>query len=133
MFYKPFYITFIIITTLLFSFQKSKAGVCLIAKQSGYNVPETLSNSPIHATRAINDMLTNSNDDDDDETSSKTKHRLPKITVSLNHKFNTSKQAIQALFKFNDGGFTYLKGKYYSPNSLFFKTSISIALCCLKI
>ncbi len=130
MFCKPIYIAFSFFICLLFTSQKSNGAGNFIS--SGYKTIENVSKSPIDNPYAkANDLLMDI-DDDDDETSSKTKHRLSKTSFTLVNKFKTSKQILASanstVFNFNH----YPANRYFNvPHCA--KTSISLAICCLRI
>jgi hypothetical protein len=133
-FNRPFYTTLLIFTALFFLFQKSNAGINVVAR-SHYNIPQTFSKANDRvAQQIVNDILTNSNDEDsDDETSSKTKHRLPKITMPHDSKFNSARLLVSSLIRFNSSLFSGSANRSRFAAFLFYKTSISIAIRCLRL
>ncbi|MBA2612086.1 MAG: hypothetical protein H0U95_08950 [Bacteroidetes bacterium] len=80
------------------------------------------------------DFLINLEDDkdDDDETSSRSKHKLLKNTISFNHKLNAFYQSgpLNKLCVFF--GMQANRKSFYN-SFRFSKTTMSIAICCLKI
>ena len=100
---------------------------------SKYKVQSNFTKKPTqNSNTRMLDLLINLDDKDDDETSSKSKQKTSKAALAFKNKFNSSNH-FNFLFEDPTLRLSNSTGKFYPANSLFSKTSISIAICCLKI
>src|SRR6202007_2029917 len=128
---RTYFVFFIVISLLLFSTKKSKAHSIVNSK---YKIHSNFLKKPTqNSNTRILDFLINLDDRDYDETTSKSKHKTSKVTLTLNNKFNRFSNTILSASKFDIYYSSDNIRNNYSINSLFVKTTISIAICCLKI
>jgi len=134
--FRKTYILFFFVALLLVSFQKTQAATRPVQARSTHQSPDNISHlhNPV-TQQIIEDILTDSSDDEgDDETSSKSKHRTPKIATPYPIKYDALVQhAVLLLFDPFSLRTSAVENKYSGLFHHFSKTSISIAICCLRI
>lgn len=134
--FRKTHILFFLVAVLILSFQRTHAAVRPVPVNSTHQSPDNISHlhNPV-TQQIIEDILTDSSDDEgDDETSSKSKHRTPKIATPYPIKLDSFVQhAVLLLFDPFSLHASAVENKYSGLAHHFSKTSISIAICCLRI
>lgn len=133
--FKPLH-TVIFLLALFISLQKADASTAFkVVACPDHTLSEQVSSPSIAlAQQIIMESLTDSNEDNgDDETSSKSKHRHHRVTITTPLKFNALCLAVFLLhihFDFEAGNMAASENTSASP---FGKTPITIAIRCLRL
>lgn len=126
---RRFYTTFIILSVLFFSAQRSHA--CSRMVPNKHKIHCNFLKKPIQSSRGANyDLLINMDDKDDDETTSKTRHRLHRSSLVLSLKLHPY---AQEFFTHAPRAGTHLGKPGAREDYRFPGTPITIAIRCFRI